>query len=92
MGSAMVGSPRLLGTGPLCKTHPGARRAHLCWVKRTRRNPPEVGGLLGELGGHQGEVLAHLDPEVGLGDAAVVGVDGMDTGHLPGDHPESTHT
>ena len=56
------------------------------------RNSPEVGGLVCELSGHQGEVFAHLDPEVGLGDAAVVGVDGVDAGHLPGDHPERRHS
>lgn len=45
---------------------------------------PDVGRLVGELCGHKGEVLPHLDPEVGFGDAAVVCMDGMDTSHLPG--------
>lgn len=45
---------------------------------------PDVGRLVGELCGHEGEVLPHLDPEVGFGDAAVVCMDGMDASHLPG--------
>lgn len=49
---------------------------------------PDVRGLLGELRRHQGKVFSHLDPEVGFGDAAVVGVDGVDTSHLPGYQPE----
>ena len=52
---------------------------------------PDVGRLVGELGGHEGEVLPHLDPEVGFGDAAVVCVDGVDTSHLPSDHSDRTH-
>lgn len=54
-----------------------------------RESLPDVGGLIGELCGHQGEVLPHLDPQVGLGDAAVVRMDGMDPSHLPGYQPES---
>lgn len=57
-------------------------------VPRRARRPnwisPDVGRLVGELRGHEGEVLPHLDPEVGFGDAAVVRVDGMDTSHLSG--------
>lgn len=44
---------------------------------------PGVGGLLGELCGQKGEVLPHGHPKAGFGNAAVVGVDGMDTSHFP---------
>lgn len=56
------------------------------------RTSPGVGRLLGELGGHQGEVPSHPEPQVGLGDAAVVRVDGVDAGHLPGNQSARKHT
>lgn len=59
---------------------------------QTSRTSPGVRRLVSELCGHQGKVLPHLDPEVGLGDAAVVCVDGVDTGHLPGDQSGRKHT
>lgn len=59
---------------------------------QTSTTSPAVGRLLGELRGHQGEVPLHLQPQVGLGDAAVVRVDGVDASHLPGDQSERKHT
>lgn len=53
---------------------------------------PDVGGLLGELRGHEGEVFSHLYPEVRFWDAAVVCMDSMDTSHLPGYQSERRHT
>lgn len=54
------------------------------------KTSPGVGRLVSELRGHQGKVLPHPDPKVGFGDAAVVCVDGVDTGHLLGDQSEDT--
>lgn len=55
--------------------------------KLRSKDSPDIGGLLCELRCYKGEVLSHLDPEVGFGDAAVVRVDGMDTSHFPSNHP-----
>lgn len=61
---------------------PGLQRARL--NTQTTRTSPGVRGLVSELRGHQGKVPPHPEPQVGLGDAAVVRVDGVDTGHLLG--------
>lgn len=53
---------------------------------------PAVRRLVGELRGHQGKVLPHPEPQVGFGDAAVVRVDGVDAGHLPGYQSDRKHT
>ena len=37
--------------------------------------------------GRQGKVLAHLQPQVGLGHPAIVSVDGVVLSQLPGDEP-----
>lgn len=55
-------------------------------------NLPGIGGLVSELSGYQGKVLAHLDPQVGLRDAAVVGMDRMNTGHLSSNTSDKTRT
>lgn len=68
---------------------PGLRWA---WLNpQTSGTSPGVGRLVSELRGHQGKVLPNPEPQVGFGDAAVVRVDGVDTGHLPGDQPERKH-
>lgn len=60
---------------------------HLLQLLR-RQMSPDVGRLVSELCGHEGEILLHLNPEVGFGDAAVVCMDGMDTGHFPRDQSD----
>lgn len=62
------------------------------WLNpQTSRTPPGVRRLVSELRGHQGKVLPHPEPQVGFGDAAVVRVDGVNPGHLPGDQSERKH-
>lgn len=62
------------------------------WLNpQTTRTSPAVWRLVSELRGHQGKVLPHPEPQVGFGDAAVVRVDGVDTGHLPGYQSEWKH-
>lgn len=59
---------------------------------QTSRTSPGVGCLLSELRGHQGEVPSHPEPQVGFRDTAVVRVDGVDAGHLPGYQSARKHT
>lgn len=63
-------------------------RAGLCGIPLPL---PGLGYLWAELRLHQGEVFVQLLPQDGPGEAPV-GVDGVDSGHLPGHQPGVEHS
>lgn len=52
---------------------------------------PAVGSLFCELCRHQGKVFLHLNPEIGLGDAAVMRMNGVNASHFSGNQSVGRH-